>query len=529
MLLYTEEAATEEECISKISRIHKIEGPDFNERVKIIKIRRLTRGALLGMVKKNVVEITYLFTPQSSPPQVLAKKSEYAPSYQAASPAFKLSAPSTLGQASRSPSSESDFAENKRKLLYSVFKENPDIRERISAEQSQDLFKAPSSKSSKPKSEKRKLEQRQGASSSSITPAIEDDKKDESYDFPSYEYPVEPLFDEPIGKPKSKSSAKSAQASSLEMNELIQEVRKIGQRIDMTAEIGNSSSGEHRNISKLMDILELNDFTPSFMSAIRERVRSELTIEALSDFEYLQRLVLSWIGSYIKVSTEHSAMRPHIIVLVGPTGAGKTTTVAKLAAAYIRAYKKAPRPLNVRVITIDNYRIGAKQHLEKYGEIMGVTVSAAETPQDLHRLIALHQDADIILVDTTGRSPKDRAEILSMSAFFTGLQDSCETLLAVSACTKASDLHDIIRQYGVFSLDGLIITKFDETSRVGNIISVLAGHNLPVSYVTTGQRVPKDFEAASVMKFLLALEGFSANMFTLRQEFPEAEKRFEWS
>ena len=160
---------------------------------------------------------------------------------------------------------------------------------------------------------------------------------------------------------------------------------------------------------------------------------------------------------------------------------------------------------------------------------MGVAVSSAETPQDLHKLVGFYQDADIILIDTTGRSPKDHAELASMRTFFDGLQNACETLLAVSACTKTSDMHDIIRQYGIFQLDGLVITKFDETSRVGNIISMLAGENLPVAYITTGQRVPKDFEAASVMKFLLALEDFSVDISDLREEFPDPEKRFEWS
>ncbi len=523
MVLYTEEAATEEECISKISRTHKIEKHDFNDKVKIIRVRRMTRGVFLGMLKKNVVEVTYLFAPQLELAPS-AKRGEYTPSVKTYAAAQNLSVPAASETIRYSVPQGSNFDENRRKLLDSVLEANPDIKEKVSQDSPPVLVKTAARRNpQKANGTGRKAKK----THAQLDLLAEDDFSDSKQNAAGQSYSGGESA--ATDKEEIKQSAESQEAVSGEMQALIQEVRKIGQRIDMDAELGKSGNEEHRNISRLMDILELNDFTPSFMNGIREKIRSNFTIEALSDFDYLQRRVLSWTGSCIKIAPEHSIMRPHLITLVGPTGAGKTTTVAKLAAAYIRAYKKATRPLNVRVITIDNYRIGAKQHLEKYGEIMGITVSSAETRQDLHKLVAFYQDADIILIDTTGRSPKDHAEIANMRTFFEGLQNSCETLLTVSACTKASDLHDIIRQYGIFPLDGLIITKFDETSRVGNIISMLAGENLPVSYITTGQRVPKDFEPASVMKFLLALEGFSVNILGMREEFPDPEKRFEWS
>ena len=528
MVLYTEEAATEEECISKILRVHKIERHDFKDMVKIVRIRRVARDAFLGIIKKNVVEITY-FVPQhleARQPQAPARSGGYSAPVSSYAPAQAFSAPAQVAYPAPQHSplvQASSFDENKKKLLDSVLEANPDIRQKVSSGGSIALVKSPSRKKSAKADDAGKDAKKD---SGQLDLLIEDDPppppQDAEDDFSISDAPAELEAQE-------KESAKNGGSPSEEIEKLIQEVRKIGKRIDMTAEVGKSGGGEHRNISKLMDILELNDFTPSFMGGVRERIRSELTLDALSDFEFLQRKVLSWMGECIKTAPEYSVMRPHLIALVGPTGAGKTTTIAKLAASYIHAYKKTSRPLNVRAITIDNYRIGARQQLEEYGEIMGVTVASAGNPHDLHKLISLYQDADIVLIDTIGRSPKDHAEIAKMRAFFEGLQASCETLLAVSACTKASDLHDIIRQYGVFPLDGLIITKFDETSRVGNIISMLAGENLPLSYITTGQLVPHDFEVASAMKFLLALQGFSVDILGMQEEFPYPEKRFEWS
>ena len=536
-MLYTEEAATEEECLAKILRAHKIERRDFNDKIKIIRVRKKTRGAFLGMLKKNVVEITYIFAPQFET-AISSKKAEYSSPAKSAAVALSAS-PSPVAAAPRALSSpvaarraplarESSFDENRKKLLTSVLEANPEIKEKVSSgnAHASAFSNVPEPQEAAGSASHKKAgstEKKARVSAAQLDLLIDDD-------FVAAKEPEEssgPVATD-ANQIEENLDAKP-QAASEEMQAILQEVREISRRIEIGSGLGNAERAEHRNITRLMDILELNDFSPSFMNGVREKIRSCLTIDSLSDFDFLQRQVLLWTGASIKIAEEHSVMRPHIIVLVGPTGAGKTTTVAKLAAAYIRAYKKSPRPLNVKVITIDNYRIGAKQHLEKYGEIMGVTVSSAETPQDLHKLVGSYQDEDIILIDTTGRSPKDHAELSSMCSFFDGLQNSCETLLTVSACTKTSDMHDIIRQYGIFQLDGLIITKFDETSRVGNIVSMLAGENLPVAYITTGQRVPKDFEAASVMKFLFALEGFSVDISEMRDEFPDPEKRFEWS
>ena len=176
-------------------------------------------------------------------------------------------------------------------------------------------------------------------------------------------------------------------------------------------------AGEHETISKIEILLENNDFSSSYIRKLLTRARNEFTLEDLDNYDLVQETIVNWIGESIQIAQNRSTVRPRIIALVGPTGVGKTTTVAKLAAAYSLAAAKGSRPLNVRVITIDNYRIGAKQQIEIYGNIMNIPVSCAETPSDLQTLVAMYQDVDVILIDTIGKSPKDFSRIAEMRHF----------------------------------------------------------------------------------------------------------------
>jgi flagellar biosynthesis protein FlhF len=313
-----------------------------------------------------------------------------------------------------------------------------------------------------------------------------------------------------------------------QLDAILKAVRKLESRIARDSDGQEAQGAEHETLSRLEDLLDRNDFSSAYSRALLSRVRSEFSLEELSDFDRVQDCVVEWIGQTIKVRDVTSTVRPRIIALVGPTGVGKTTTVAKLAAAFSLAAQKGSRPLNVRVITIDNYRIGAKQQIEIYGNIMNIPVSCAENPADLKALIAMYQDADIILIDTIGKSPKDYAKIAEMRHFLDAAGPISDVHLALSATTKSTDMREIMQQYETFGYDSVIITKFDETSRVGNIVSALDERKKPLAYVTTGQRVPQDFEPATVVRFLTNLEGFRVNRARVDELFPVGETRFEW-
>ncbi len=304
-------------------------------------------------------------------------------------------------------------------------------------------------------------------------------------------------------------------------------VRKLEQKVDRAAPIQEDE--EHETIRKVESLLELNDFSASYTRSFVSRMKREFSLEDLDRYDYVQDQVIGWIGESIQTWSAPEAAKPRVIALVGPTGVGKTTTVAKLAAGYALAAAKGQRPLNVRVITIDNYRIGAKQQIEIYGNIMNIPVSCAETPSDLHTLMAMHADADVVLIDTIGKSPRDYPKIAEMRQFLDAAGSLAEVHLAMSATTKASDMREIMQQYETFGYRSVIVTKLDETTRVGNIVSVLDERKKPVSYVTTGQRVPQDFEEASAVRFLTNLEGFRVNRARIEERFPQRESGFIWS
>ncbi len=178
-----------------------------------------------------------------------------------------------------------------------------------------------------------------------------------------------------------------------------------------------------------------------------------------------------------------------VIALVGPTGVGKTTTIAKLAAPFALA-----GTFRVGMVTLDTYRIAAVEQLRTYGEIMGVPVRVAHSRRGIEEALESLADRDVIFVDTAGRSQKNRGQIGELRDVLTG--EPWETHLVLSATAKLRDLSECAREFAVVEPKSLIFTKLDETNTLGSLLGVVAEAALPVSYVTTGQRVPEDIEPA---------------------------------
>jgi len=318
-------------------------------------------------------------------------------------------------------------------------------------------------------------------------------------------------------------------------SKILEELREIRSKIDASS----AKKDDHPSIVRITELLRENDFSDAYISAMQEKARGELSLDTLDDFSAVQERLLEWIGETIKiynepfVSPRNTVNREgRITALVGPTGVGKTTTIAKLAAIYgIGLDEQGRPPLSVRIITIDAFRIGARAQIESYGEIMRIPVTYVDNRRDLRKEIALYQEEnDLILIDTIGKSPKDSAKLGEMKEWLDVCGSHLEVHLVLSASTKTSDIAGILRQFEPFNYRSVIVSKLDETSHVGNIISALADKGKSISYITDGQKVPDFIRKANVVSFLTNLDNFVVDREKIDKRFPVKEAdQFIWS
>jgi len=304
------------------------------------------------------------------------------------------------------------------------------------------------------------------------------------------------------------------------MDAILDELRSLKE----TLVIQQSTDTEHPTIAHVRTVLGENDFSLAFTARTIERMRRELSVEQLEDQAAVLEQVLEWIGESIQLHVPRSSGRPEIFVLVGPTGVGKTTTIAKLAAMYA-LNRKTAKSREIRILTIDNYRIGARQQIETYGQIMDIPVSFVESAEEMRKYLALYQEADMIFIDTIGKSPRDFRRLGEMNELLAACGARARVHLAISATTKTADVGEIATQFEPFKYEAIVVTKLDETTRAGNIISVLSEKGKPISFVTDGQRVPQDIERATVPRLLTHLEGFGVTRGRLDEQFGKVPVR----
>ncbi len=222
-------------------------------------------------------------------------------------------------------------------------------------------------------------------------------------------------------------------------------------------------------------------------------LQPELTPEQLEQI-FLTNILRSLKKSKPIVLGKNRQDKPLLCALVGPTGVGKTTTIAKLAAMYAIMERK-----KVALVTVDTYRIAAVEQLKTVGEIMGIPVRVVFTPQNLRECIGELKDKDIIFLDTAGRSHKNIMQITELKSYLE-IANPDHTFLVLSSTAKYQDMLEIINTYLDLNINRLIFTKLDETSSFGPIYNIACRNKLPLSYFTNGQNIPDDIEIADPIK-----------------------------
>jgi flagellar biosynthesis protein FlhF len=201
--------------------------------------------------------------------------------------------------------------------------------------------------------------------------------------------------------------------------------------------------------------------------------------------EHIERLLPS-AGPIVR----NKASGPHVVALIGPTGVGKTTTIAKLAANLkLRDHRR------VGLITIDTYRIAAIDQLKKYADIIGSNLAVTNSPEELRKSLAAMRDCEFVLIDTAGRSPNDALKLSELKGFLAaGRPDEVHLVLSTTASQPCVEL--AINRFSDVRADKIIFTKLDEAAHVGTVLNVVRKINKSISYVTTGQDVPDDIEVS---------------------------------
>lgn len=208
-------------------------------------------------------------------------------------------------------------------------------------------------------------------------------------------------------------------------------------------------------------------------------------------FEDTWRQAMALLVKNLPVDSSDDLEQGGVVALVGATGVGKTTTIAKLAARYALKHGRE----RVALVTTDSYRIAAHEQLRTYGRILGIPVRVANNQEELSEVLKLFSEKDLVLIDTAGMSQRD-VRLSQQFSLIKGSAPSIKTYLVFSTTTHRAGLNEILQAFGEVKLDGCILTKLDETTSLGGALSMAMESKLPVKYVSDGQKVPEDIHIA---------------------------------
>lgn len=341
-------------------------------------------------------------------------------------------------------------------------------------------------------------------------PVTQPDYIQPNYAQPSY---AQPSFEMPM---QDEIAGMSHQELTDQFRMMMQEMRGMRSSVQtqLTTMTWNNHLQNNPVKAKILSTLLAANFSASLSRQLAEKLPNSLDLNRSSAW------IKGALARNLDTIKDESELLDQggVFALVGPTGVGKTTTTAKLAARYVMKHGTQ----NLGLITTDGYRIGGHEQLRIYGKILGVMVYAVKDEADLKIALNELKHKHTILIDTVGVSQRDRM-VTEQIAMLSNMNVKIKKLLCLNATCTGETLTDVIRAYKGRALDGCIITKLDEAATIGNTLDVIIREKLKLYYTTHGQRVPEDIKLANKVELIsraMTLNSTSWPFQYLEEELP---------
>lgn len=288
--------------------------------------------------------------------------------------------------------------------------------------------------------------------------------------------------------------ADSSQFAVHSASEILQEIKLMKDMVEELRERIDDDGGSQdiidRNSRLLYKHLVSRHVDEKLANRIVKTVEERAEAGQVHDYAHIRNLCVQVIAELIRKprDIEFKKGKTRVVALIGPTGVGKTTTIAKLAARFSLIEKK-----KIGLITLDTYRIAAVEQLKIYADIMGLPLQVVYKPGDLKAAVEHFSNRDLVFIDTAGRSPRNDEQMAELVALLREAEPD-EVILVLSATTNSDDLLDTFKRFNIMKIDKIIFTKLDETNCYGSILNTVHRTKKRLSYVTNGQNVPDDIE-----------------------------------